>query len=133
MEGDGRRAQAAEPFYIKPANEQTFAFAALWGKSITQGGETILSCAVITMPANELLRDIHNSKFRMPAILKHEHIETWLSGTQQEARAALLRGSGFRGGQRRQALSDRTNRDRAAQGAGLRPSHPLRWAAISVA
>ena len=52
---DGRK----QPFYIKPANGATFAFAALWDKSITQGGETILSCAVITMPANELLRDIH--------------------------------------------------------------------------
>jgi putative SOS response-associated peptidase YedK len=48
MEG-GRK----QPFYIKPAIEETFAFAALWDKSITQGGETILSCAVITMPANE--------------------------------------------------------------------------------
>ena len=83
---DGRK----QPFYIKPANEETFAFAALWDKSITPGGEAIVSCAVITMPANELLRDIHNSKFRMPAILKHEHIETWLSGTAEEARAVLL-------------------------------------------
>jgi putative SOS response-associated peptidase YedK len=83
---DGRK----QPFYIKPANEETFAFAALWDKSITAGGEVIVSCAVITMPANELLRDIHNSRFRMPAILRHEHIETWLSGTPQEARAVLL-------------------------------------------
>jgi putative SOS response-associated peptidase YedK len=42
------------------------------------------------MPANELLRDIHNSKFRMPAILKHEHIDTWLSGALGAARAVLL-------------------------------------------
>jgi putative SOS response-associated peptidase YedK len=78
-----------QPYYIKPANEETFAFAALWDKSITPAGEAILSCAVITMPANELLRDIHNSKFRMPAILKHEHIEAWLSGSADEARELL--------------------------------------------
>jgi putative SOS response-associated peptidase YedK len=84
MEG-GRK----QPYYIKPANEETFAFAALWDKSITPGGEKILSCAVVTMPANELLREIHNSKFRMPAILQREHVEAWLTGTKEEARAAL--------------------------------------------
>ncbi|MGH8177297.1 MAG: SOS response-associated peptidase [Steroidobacter sp.] len=84
-----REGGTKQPFYIKPANDETFALAALWDKSITPGGEAILSCAVITMPANELLRDIHNTKFRMPAILRHEHIETWLSGSADEARAVL--------------------------------------------
>lgn len=82
---DGRK----QPYYIKPANEETFALAALWDKSITPAGEKILSCALITMPANELLRDIHNTKYRMPAILQHEHIETWLHGAPEEARAVL--------------------------------------------
>lgn len=78
-----------QPFYIKPANHETFAFAALWDRSITPDGETILSCAVITMPANELMREIHNAKQRMPAILQREHIEPWLSGTPEQARAVL--------------------------------------------
>jgi putative SOS response-associated peptidase YedK len=36
------------------------------------------------------MASIHNSKFRMPAILKHEHIEAWLSDTPDAARAVLL-------------------------------------------
>lgn len=79
-----------QPFYIKPANQQTFALAAIWDRSITTAGEAILSCAVITMPANELMRGIHNAKQRMPAILRHEDVETWLTGSAEEARSVLL-------------------------------------------
>jgi putative SOS response-associated peptidase YedK len=79
-----------QPFYIKPANAETFAFAALWDQSTPPSGPPILSCAVITMPANELLRDIHNSKFRMPAIVQPEQIETWLTGSPEQARATLV-------------------------------------------
>jgi putative SOS response-associated peptidase YedK len=83
---DGGRKQ---PYYIKPANTQTFALAALWDRSIPPSGEPIISCAVITMPANELLRDIHNAKQRMPAILQAENIDAWLTGSPEQARAAL--------------------------------------------
>jgi putative SOS response-associated peptidase YedK len=41
------------------------------------------------MPANELLRDIHNAKQRMPAILQAENIDAWLTGSPEQARAAL--------------------------------------------
>ena len=78
-----------QPYYIKPANAETFALAALWDRSIPPSGEPIISCAVITMPANELLRDIHNAKQRMPAILQAENVEAWLTGSPEQARAVL--------------------------------------------
>jgi putative SOS response-associated peptidase YedK len=70
----------------------------LWDRSQAPQGEWIESCTVITMPANEIMADIHNSKKvgtkrvllpeedrRMPAILAQEDHDTWLSGTPDEA------------------------------------------------
>ena len=45
-----------------------FSIPALWDRSRTESGEDVLSCAIITMPANELLAEIHNAKQRMPLI-----------------------------------------------------------------
>ncbi|HET6252069.1 MAG TPA: SOS response-associated peptidase family protein, partial [Tepidisphaeraceae bacterium] len=35
------------------------------------------------------MAEIHNAKQRMPAMLAAEDIEAWLTGTQDQARAAL--------------------------------------------
>ncbi len=48
------------------------------------------SFTIITLPANELMAKIHNEKQRMPAILRMEDVETWLTGTPEQARAALI-------------------------------------------
>ena len=50
----------------------------------------MLSCAIITMPANELLTEIHNAKQRMPLILPSEAVDPWLAGTPEEAKALLV-------------------------------------------
>jgi putative SOS response-associated peptidase YedK len=78
------------PFYIRPAaNDTTFAIGALWDESVNAAGESILSSTVITMPANELMAKIHNAKMRMPAIIRPEDVETWLTGTPEQAKALL--------------------------------------------
>jgi putative SOS response-associated peptidase YedK len=41
------------------------------------------------MAANRIMRDIHNTKQRMPAILEHSDIDAWLTGTKGQARAVL--------------------------------------------
>ena len=79
-----------QPYYIEPTEPRSsFALAGLWDRSITPTGDEILSCTVITMPANETLRIIHNAKQRMPAILRKEDVEVWLTATPDEARAVL--------------------------------------------
>ena len=79
-----------QPFYVRPSEPgQCFALAGLWDASTSDAGESIVSCTVITMPANELLAQIHNDKQRMPAILLKEDWNTWLHGTPEEAMAAL--------------------------------------------
>jgi putative SOS response-associated peptidase YedK len=60
---------------------------------VREDGVVIESCAHITMPANELMADIHNGGShpqRMPAILRREDHEAWLEGTTAAARAALI-------------------------------------------
>jgi putative SOS response-associated peptidase YedK len=80
------------PYLITVADQQLFGFAALWDRSVKEDGTVIESCVHITMPANELMADIHNAgnnPHRMPAILRAEDREAWLNGTPEEARAAL--------------------------------------------
>jgi putative SOS response-associated peptidase YedK len=86
---DGRKV----PYFIHLADQETFGFAALWDRSRKPDGTRIESCALITMPATSLMYDIHNAgnnPHRMPAILRKEDREAWLTGSVQEARAALV-------------------------------------------
>ncbi len=87
--------------YITVNDQQLFSFAGLWEQSGTAAG-SVQSVTVITMPANELMNQIHNSRKRgarrellpeeerrMPAILRREDQDTWLSGTAEAAWAVL--------------------------------------------
>ena len=42
------------------------------------------------MPANELLTEIHDAKQRMPLILPPEAVDTWLTGTHEQATSLLV-------------------------------------------
>jgi putative SOS response-associated peptidase YedK len=83
------RGRARQPFLIKVADQEIFGFAGLWDRSTGPDG-VVESCTIVTLPANRLLAEIHNTGRRMPAILRQEHQEIWLSGTLDEAYAALL-------------------------------------------
>jgi putative SOS response-associated peptidase YedK len=77
------------PFYITLNDQDVAAFAGLWDSSRSDSGETIESVTHITVPANRLVGEIHNTKHRMPAILLREDREAWLTGTSEEAWAAV--------------------------------------------
>jgi putative SOS response-associated peptidase YedK len=84
----GRKA----PYYIHLNDQPIFGFAALWDRSIKADGTAVESCAHVTLPANALMKDIHNAgnnPHRMPAILRVEDREKWLSGPAEEAWALL--------------------------------------------
>jgi len=88
LDAEGRK----RPYYIHLADQPIFAFAGLWDRSIKADGTAIESVVHITMPANELMQFVHNTgnnPHRMPAILSREDREAWLSGSVDEARAAL--------------------------------------------
>ena len=80
------------PYFIHLADQDLFGFAALWDRSVRPDGTAVESCAIITMPGNALMHDIHNTganPHRMPAILRKEHREAWLSGSAEQAHAVL--------------------------------------------
>ncbi len=77
------------PYYIHLNDQDMFAFAGLWESSRNDRGEKVESCTHLTLPANGLLSEIHNTKRRMPAILAREDREAWLEGTSDQAWAAL--------------------------------------------
>lgn len=88
LHADGRK----QPFYIQLADQEMFCFAGLWDSSRCSDGSWLLSCALITLPGNSLLRELHNSgahPFRMPAILAREQLAPWLHGSSEQARALL--------------------------------------------
>ena len=88
VDESGRKA----PYLIAVADQDLFSFAGLWDCSTKDDGTAVESVVHITMPANELMADIHNTgnnPHRMPAIVRAEDRDAWLSGTPQEARAVL--------------------------------------------
>lgn len=95
--------QATTAYFITVADQAiAFAMAGIWDHYTDGQGVTVRSCNILTMQANALMRDIHNSTFesgkrelipeqlrRMPAILRPEEHEAWLTGNEQEAWAVL--------------------------------------------
>jgi putative SOS response-associated peptidase YedK len=49
------------PYLIKLNDQEVFAFAGLWDRSIKADGTAVESCVHITMPANDLMKKIHNT------------------------------------------------------------------------
>ena len=62
------------PHYIRMRSGGVFAFAGIWDR--WQGeSETLDSCSIIVMPANEAMKPVHE---RMPAIIAPAHYDLWL-------------------------------------------------------
>lgn len=80
-----------QPYFVRLVNRMAFGLAAIWDRSVVEEDDDVIeSCALITVPANPLMREIHNTGERMPAILAREDYEAWLTLPPEEA-AALLR------------------------------------------
>lgn len=69
------KAGAKQPHLIRPRGNAPMAFAAIFEDWMGADGSEIDSMAIITVPANETMRGIHD---RMPAILQPEHFAAWL-------------------------------------------------------
>ena len=79
-----RMGKISQPYYFHLKDGAPFAFAGIWDRW-HNNDRTIISCAIITTTANQLLATIHN---RMPVILGSEAYNLWLN---EESRAADLK------------------------------------------
>lgn len=78
-----------QPYYVRLVNREVFGAAAVWARAVTDDDDVIESCALVMVPANELMAEIDNVARRMPAILSRETYEKWLGGTPMDARDLL--------------------------------------------
>jgi putative SOS response-associated peptidase YedK len=78
-----------QPYFVRVKDRPVFGVAGIWDRSVSEEDDVIESCAVICVPANDLLKDIATSGQRMPAILKRKDYEVWLSATPAEAKLVL--------------------------------------------
>jgi len=73
-----------QKYAITLPNNDLFSFAGIFTEWTDFNNEKINSYSIITTQANELMREIHNTKQRMPVILKKEDEKLWLAGENYE-------------------------------------------------
>lgn len=70
-----------QKFEITLPDNEPFAFAGLWSEWVDKTtGEIIKTYTILTMEANDLMSEIHNTKKRMPIILSPDTEINWLQG-----------------------------------------------------
>lgn len=77
-----KRPDGKRPLWIRPQDEQPFAFAGLWERW-DRGPEPIVSCTILTTASNAFMRDIHH---RMPVVLPADTASEWLAPEADEGR-----------------------------------------------
>ena len=77
-----------QPHYVRLVNRPVFGVAALWERA-EAGEEVVESCALVTVDANRLLAEIDPATPQMPAILRSEDYEAWLSSSSDQAHELL--------------------------------------------
>jgi putative SOS response-associated peptidase YedK len=85
MTADG----VSQPFYVRLVNRAVFGVAGLWERTVLEEGEDVVeSCALLTVPANTLMAEIDADQ-RMPAILRRQDYDEWLTSTASKAQSLL--------------------------------------------
>nr|WP_290844765.1 SOS response-associated peptidase [Flavobacterium sp.] len=70
-----------EPYKIQLEGGMMFSLAGIFSRfTDPTTGQPVGSVSLVTTKANPLMEIIHNSKKRMPLVLRHEEEQSWLSG-----------------------------------------------------
>ena len=77
-----------QPYYVRLVNRTVFGVAVLWERA-EANDEVIESCALITVDANPLLTEFDATTGQMPAILRSEDYDAWLSSSVDRANELL--------------------------------------------
>lgn len=83
-----RRAKTGkQPWHFRMRDDSPFAFAGLWEAwRPAEGAKPLLTCAMLTVPANEVVSPVHN---RMPAILRPADYAAWIDRTKDDPEEVL--------------------------------------------
>lgn len=85
-----------EKYLLQINDGALFSLGGLWAEyTDKKTGEILRTFTVITMPANELMAEIHNTKKRMPLVFKPENALKWLKGLESKPDNDLLTGIKF--------------------------------------
>lgn len=68
-----------QKYDIRVTDSEIFGIASIWN-IWEHNSSQIYTCSIITIPANELMQKIHNTKQRMPFILNKQQETEWLQG-----------------------------------------------------
>ena len=97
-----------QPYFIRLANDEPFAFAGISERWHARDDDAIESCALITTTPNDAMRPIHD---RMPVLLRARDAKRWLDPkTPHDELLALLKP--YDGAMRLDAVSTRVNNAR---------------------
>lgn len=70
------------PHYIRLKGQNVFAMGGVHESWVnTETGEIIDSCSIVTTEANELMKEIHNVKQRMPLIFPKDKMMQWIDSS----------------------------------------------------
>ncbi|MBN1493299.1 MAG: SOS response-associated peptidase [Candidatus Omnitrophica bacterium] len=82
-----RAGKAKHPYRVIVDDGSLFAFAGVWDTWMYDGNE-LMTCAIITVAANELMRPIHE---RMPVIINADDEQAWLMSDDLVRAEEMLR------------------------------------------
>ena len=80
------KAKEKQPFLIRPAENTLMAFAGVWETFMGADGSEIDTAAILTLPANALMRQIHD---RMPAVVHPQDFARWLDCRETSVAEAM--------------------------------------------
>lgn len=88
------RTDGKQPFRVERKDGQPFAMAGLWSRWVGDGGESLVSVAVLTTEPNDLVEPLHH---RMAVIFDADEERRWLSDSPQDKAELLVPhpGDGF--------------------------------------
>ena len=79
------------PYMVTLKDQEYFWFPGLYNQWLDpETGELVYCAALGTTPANALMKQIHNSKERMPSILNEDQAYEWLMGNPSDERLTQL-------------------------------------------
>ena len=82
LDPKGRKKQK---YLIEYPDSESFGFAGLYDQWVNkETGEILESCSIVTTTAEGIMKEVHNSKLRMPVTLNIDSMSNWLNSQAVE-------------------------------------------------